>query len=115
MRLDVHVRRPADNVESELMVGVDDVQVLPVLTLHPELLSERSSKMGLETVLYRYERYTCRRRMNSGVQVHLQQAFYFPLQKFDIKNSAFQHVSHVQQRVVTAKRGSGTAGQGRAA
>ena len=35
--------------------------------------------------------------------------------KFDIKNSAFQHVSHVQQRVVTAKRGSGTAGQGRAA
>ena len=52
VRLDVHVQRPADDVESELMVGVDDVQVSPVLTRHPELLSERNSTLGLETVLY---------------------------------------------------------------
>ena len=52
MRLDVHIQRSADDVESELMVGVDDVQVLPVLTRHPELLSERNSRLGLETVLY---------------------------------------------------------------
>ena len=47
-RLDVHVQRPADEVEAELMVGVDDVQVLPVLSQHPEL----AVAGGLETALY---------------------------------------------------------------